>query len=178
MTTLTLRQATEKDWPALVKMGLDIRHLKSEGVYAVLCYEGKALVGAATGTVDLAPRLPGDKTPHTGRLWWVRSLLPGRVDILLACIEWHIDNGIKTGCERAEVPAIPYDMARQCTGVMETGPLVGAVKAKLTIGSVTEGRNTLTGQPAHERILVENLPLVKAEFDTWLKALGVTRVWQ
>lgn len=177
MTTLTLRLATEADWPALVKMGLDIRHLKSEGVYACLCYEGKALVGAATGTADIAPRLAGADETRTARLWWLHSEIANRQDILWALVERHAQNGLDTGHTRAEVPMIPYGAA-QCTNVMATPQLVAAVKANLSVESVTEGLNTVIMQPSHERITVADLKRVRDEYGVWLDKLNCKRVWE
>lgn len=177
MTELTLRQATEKDWPALVKMGLDIRGLKSAGVYACLCYEGGKVVGAATGQADIAPRGPGGDPIRTARLYWLRSKLPNRQDIIWALVEWHAENGLKTGHTQAEVPVIPYDVAKQCTNVMATAQLVATVKANLSVESVTEGVDTLTNRPAHERIIVKDLKLVRDQYAAWLDRLGCKRVW-
>jgi hypothetical protein len=177
MSELTLRQAAKKDWPALVKMGLDERHLKSEGVYACLCYEGGKLVGAATGAADIAPRVAGCDMPRTARLYWLHSEVPNRLDIIWALVEWHAENGLRLGHTQAEVPMIPYD-ARQCTNVMATPELVAAVKANLSVESMTEGRNMVTMQPAHERIIVADLKAVRGQFGEWLDRLGCKRVWQ
>jgi hypothetical protein len=176
MSELTLRRATEADWPALVKMGLDRRHLLSDGVFAVVCYEGGALVGAATGAADIAPRLAGADETRTARLYWVESLLPGRLDIAMALVEWHAENGLKTGHTRAEVPWIPYGSA-QCTNVMATGELVATVKANLSVESVTEGFDTVLRQPSHERVMVADLKLVREQYSDWLDRLGCKRVW-
>jgi hypothetical protein len=177
MSTLTLRQATEKDWPDLVRMGVDERHLKTPGLYACLCYEKNKLVGAATGTADVAPRLPGCDEPRTARLWWLRSELPGRLDIIWALVEWHAENGLKTGHTRAEVPMIPYGAA-QCTNVMVTPDLVALVKANLSVQSMTAGVVADTGEPANECIVVPDLKKVRDEYAAWLDKLGCKRVWQ
>ena len=177
MTELTLRQATESDWPALVAMGLDIRHLKSEGVYACLCYEKGKLVGAATGTADVAPRLAGADETRTARLWWARSLLANREDILWALIEWQNENAIRTGHTRSEMPFIPYDQAKQCTNVVATTEVKGMVAKHPSATSITEGLNTLTQQPSHERVIINDLEAARKECRALLDKLGCKRVW-
>lgn len=175
MSTLTIRQSTEADVPLLVASGLDERGIRSPGFYGFLCYEKNKLVGLASGRATVSVLSAKNTGSRTCQLDYLRSILPNRLDIIMALVERHAQNGLDTGHTQAEI-LIPYG-TRQCTNVMATPQLLIAVKSNLAVRSGPEGRDTVLGQVDSERVYVDDLALVRQQYAVWLDKLGCKRVW-
>jgi hypothetical protein len=102
------------------------------------------------------------------------SLLPNRLDIIMALVERHAQDGLDNGHTQARI-RIPYQ--GQCTNVMDTPTLVAAVKSNLSVRTQAAGFDTVTKQVANECVYVDDLKLVRQEYAAWLDKLGCVRVW-
>ncbi len=170
MSELTVRRWRDEDRAAVeaaLKRSYDLRGVKSKGAHTFVAEEGGKVVGISTGRSPAGEYCLLDD---------VRSLARGRLDVIWALVERQAQNGLELGYKRAKV-RIPHDVALQCTNVMDTPQLVEAVKSRLTLTTRPEGMNVATKRPAWEVVEVEDLELVRGQYEKWLNELGCKRTW-
>jgi hypothetical protein len=166
MSKLTLRWATEKDWPVLVGMGFDIRGLKSENVIACVCSESSKDVGGASGHLDETAQL------------YMAVAAPGRWDILYSMVEGMNTAAIKFGSKRSFIH-VPTDDAKQCTGVTTSAALMTYIGQVTPIATVKDyGKDMAkSGAVAYKEVVTEDLLAQAKALAALLDGLKCTRTW-
>ena len=168
MSELTLRRWTKEDEAILPTIAADvrpdIRGINSPATHTCVCLEAEKIVGIAMGTAPVGGTI--------ATLDYVRSLIAGRDDILLALAEWHNSNAIALGYKEAQI-VIPY--TGQCTNVRTTASLKTYIGGKVAVSFAPEGTVMTTGKVAQERMESKDLKTAAGSLAAALDAMGCVR---
>jgi len=169
MSTLTLRPWREADGAI---GGVDLRGVKSPNTYTYVCEENGVAVGVAMGRASL-PSSSKDTSPRTCYEDYTCSLLPNRLDIILALIERQAQNGVETGHTYA-LAKMPT--TTNCTNLGTTVKVTGQLTTQAGLTWQDEGKIVATNKVALRRTAPILLSDLLTRLNSALNALGCVRV--